>query len=406
LVGVKKALEHLEEIRDVIVDRTGWLQAKLSYQLQLGMFCEARDTCFLLFQRGCTEDHRIHGAYMCAILNCDRETCMEVQKMRGTGTLATLRPLSDTERKVLIDAYEDRINDCDCSQTQNGAHYDLNDKEGATKKNLAACFPRSTAVKRIYLTLLSPSSERFRVSIDKYCQRQLVKGVPSLGSDLSALYLVEKSNGNLGHDGTHYVLATDPVDVKLHAVYQQLVQLVDSYILSLSSQKTFPNDSTEHPPSTLLWAWYLRSILHEQAAEYTNGITLVNKCIDHTPTGVDFYELKARLLEAGGDIQQAADVVDAGRDLDHQDRYINNQTTKTLLRAGREDDAKKRIAMFAIHEGDPEQNLYDMQCTWFELELADSCRRRGQLGRSLRKYSELLAHMHFVEHLSSDTEES
>jgi peptide alpha-N-acetyltransferase len=370
LVGVKKALQHLEEIKDVIVDQTGWLQAKLSYQLELGMFDEAKSTCHHLFERGCTEDHRIHGAYMCALLKCDRETCSQVQRLRGTGTLATLCPLTDDERSILVAAYESF--------------------DASTDKNLAVCFPRSAAVKRIYLTLLVPSSEQFQTSIDKYCQKQLVKGVPSLGSDLSSLYLIED---NARPDKKHYVLATDPVDVKAHPIYQQLVKLVDSYINSLSSQSTFPNNTIEHPPSALLWAWYLRAILHGQAAEYADGITLINKCIDHTPTGVDFYELKANLLEAGGDIQQAAEVVDAGRDLDHQDRYINNQTTKTLLRAGREEDAKKIISMFAIHEGDPEQNLYDMQCTWFELELADSCRRKGQLGRSLRKYSKLTAEM-------------
>lgn len=87
---------------------------------------------------------------------------------------------------------------------------------------------------------------------------------------------------------------------------------------------------------------------------------------------MDFYELKARLLEAGGDITQSAEVVDAGRDLDRQDWYINNQATKTLLRAGRMEDARKRIAMFTRHEGNPEQNLYDMQCTWYELEVAGS----------------------------------
>jgi len=360
LVGVKKALGHLEDIQPLLVDKTGSLQTKLSYQLQLGMFDQAKDTCILLFERGCTEDHRVHGAYMCALVKCDRETCSQVEKLRGTGTLATMRPLSDDERSILISAYS---------------------SSDDTTNNLSARFPRSAAMKRIYLTLLLSSSEDFRASIDKYCQKQLVRGVPSLGSDLSSLYLIERSN--------RYVLAKDPVDIKSHPVYKQLVELVDSYINSLSSHNTFPNDPTEHPPSTLLWSWYLRCKLHAQAAEYADGIALVDKCIDHTPTGVDFYELKANLLERGGDIQQAADVVDAGRDLDHQDRYINNQTTKTLLRAGREEDAKKRISMFAIHEGDPEQNLYDMQCTWFELELADSCRKRGQLGRSLRKYSKL-----------------
>lgn len=362
LAGVKKALVHLDEVKPVIVDRTGWLQAKLSYQLQLGMFDAAKETCHLLFERGCTEDHRIHGAYMCALLQCDRDTCLEVQKLKGTGTLASMRPLSDDERRTLIAAYE-RSND-------------------ETNNNLAASFPRSAAVKRIYLTLLAPDSEKFRLNIDSYCQKQISKGVPSLGSDLSSLYLMESNN--------RYVLANDPVDVKNHTVYKLLIELVDSYINSLGSKNTFPGDTTVCAPSTLLWAWYLRAVLHAHAAEYADGITLINKCIDHTPTGVDFYELKANLLEAGGDIQQAADVVDTGRDLDHQDRYINNQTTKTLLRAGREEDAKNRISMFARHEGNPEENLYDMQCTWFELELADSCRKKGQLGRSLRKYSKLM----------------
>ena len=386
LAGVKKALEHLDQITDVIVDQTGWLQAKLSYQLQLGMFDAAIETCFSLFNRGCTEDHSVHGAYMCALLKCDRETCSEVGKMRGTATLATLRPLSEEERAILLHAYGVSASTYAANETvtENGS--------SGNKDGLSSVFPKSIAIKRIHLTLLSPTSAEFRTAVDRHCQRQIIKGVPSLGLDISALYLIEdkqqrnKKNEN-GDVEPRLVLAHDPVDVKMHPVYRMMVELVDSYINSLAAHHTFPNDSVEHPPSVLLWAWYLRSVLHEEAAEYAQGITLINKCIEHTPTGVDFYELKARLLEAGGDIQQAADVVDAGRDLDHQDRYINNQTTKTFLRAGREEEARKRISMFTRHEGNPEQNLYDMQCTWYELELADLWAKKGQFGKSLRKYS-------------------
>mmetsp|Transcript_2204 Transcript_2204/g.4222 ORF Transcript_2204/g.4222 Transcript_2204/m.4222 type:complete len:950 (-) Transcript_2204:232-3081(-) len=384
LLGVKKALKHLDEIADVIVDQTGWLQAKLSYQLQLGMFDDAIETCHLLFWRGSTEDHRVHSAYMCALLHLDRKTWLEVEKLRGTTTLATFRPLLDEEREVLLKAYGIT------PSTTNGSSSQHCSADGAmTKECLALAFPKSAAIKRIYLTLLPPSSAEFRLAIDKYCQRQIVKGVPSLGSDLSSLYLMEGKNQE--SEG-RLILARDPVDVKFHPVYCMLVELVESYISSLTTQSTFPNDSIQRPPSVLLWAWYLRSILHEQSAEYAKGITLINKCIDHTPTGVDFYELKARLLEAGGDIQRAADVIDSGRDLDHQDRYINNQTTKTLLRAGREDEARKRISMFTRHEGNPEQNLYDMQCAWYELELADSLARKGKLGMSLRKYTAVIKH--------------
>lgn len=362
LGGVRIALKHLDKIHNVVVDETGWLIAKVSYQLQLGQFEDAKSTVSMLFERGSTEDHRVHGAYMCALLKCDRATVLEVEKLRGTATLATFRPLSDDERAVLIKAYGDNT-----------------EEEG-----LMSAYPRSPAIKRIHLMLQPPTSTEFKSAIDTYVQRQIIKGVPSLGADLSSLYLMEE----VKPDGqTRYALAKDPVDVKSHAVHRQLVELVDSYIASLSANNTFPNNVTEHPPSALLWSWYLRSILHEQVAEYAEGITLINKCIDHTPTAVDFYELKARLLESGGDIQKAADVVDAGRDLDHQDRYINNLTTKTFLRAGRDEEAAKRIAMFTREEQPPEQNLYDMQCTWYELELADCLRKKGELGKSLRKYS-------------------
>mmetsp|Transcript_285 Transcript_285/g.552 ORF Transcript_285/g.552 Transcript_285/m.552 type:complete len:918 (+) Transcript_285:161-2914(+) len=363
LGGVKKALEHLDEIENVVVDQTGWLKAKLSYQLQLGKFEDAKDTVFILFERGLTEEHRVHGAYMCALLKCDRATCLEVEKMKGTGTLVTLRPISEEERNILLDAY-------------------------GSKHGLSKLYPRSNGIKRIHITILPTNGEEFKTAIDKYCQKQITKGVPSLGADLSSLYLMEDSLSS----GSRLMLAADPLDVKAHPVHVLLVDLIEAYITSLSSNNSFPSGDGECPPSALLWAWYLRSILHEQVAEYAQGITLINKCIDHTPTAVDFYELKARLLEAGGDIQQAADVIDAGRDLDHQDRYINNQTTKTFLRAGRDEDAKKRIALFTREQGTPEQYLYDMQCAWYELELADLLRRKGEFGRSLRKYMAVVKH--------------
>ena len=188
LGGVRKALVHLDEIANVIVDQTGWLQTKLSYQLQLGNFEDAKDTVFKLFQRGLTEDHRVHGAYMCALLKCDRETCLEVQKMKGTGTLATLRSLSEEERGVLLDAYGN-------STMKDGS------KDGLTK-----LFSRSNGIKRIYFTLLPTNSEEFKSAVDKYCQKQITKGVPSLGADLSALYLMGESHSN----NRRLMLVTDP----------------------------------------------------------------------------------------------------------------------------------------------------------------------------------------------------
>ena len=102
---------------------------------------------------------------------------------------------------------------------------------------------------------------------------------------------------------------------------------------------------------------------------------------------MDVYELKGRLLKSAGDIREAVECLDKGRDIDRQDRYINNQTTKYMLEAGMEKDALDRISMFTKHEGNPEANLYDMQCSWYELGLAECYARKEDWGRSLKKYS-------------------
>lgn len=60
---------------------------------------------------------------------------------------------------------------------------------------------------------------------------------------------------------------------------------------------------------------------------------------------------------------------------DLSDRYVNNKTTKYLLRAGEVERAQATIALFARHEGDPQHNLFEMQCMW--------CVRAWAKGRGL-----------------------
>merc|ERR1712174_21466 len=122
-------------------------------------------------------------------------------------------------------------------------------------------------------------------------------------------------------------------------------QLVDGYITSLENNSCFPDDTEIQPPSTLLWAWYLRAYLFKQSAHYTEALILLDKCLEHTPTAVDVYELKARILKLSGDCHAAADCLDEGRELDKQDRYINNKTTKYMLQANRMELARDRVAL-------------------------------------------------------------
>lgn len=346
-----EALKHLEECENVVVDRGAWLTARAQYQLKKGDFETAQQTTLKLFERGMTDDFAIHTLYMLCVLNINETEMVEnALRLNGTRTLASYLPLTTEQKQTLLAAY---------------------------REQLAPLYPKSYAVQRIPLALLPV--EELPAGLDPFSRRDLTKGVPSLCSELSCYFLLEK-DGILSK-------ATDPLDIKNHPAFQGFVKLVDGYIENLAACNKFAaSDENEEAPSTQLWAMYLRAGLYELEGDYKNGVHMLDRCLEHTPTAVDVYELKARLLRSAGDLKAAVEVLDQGRDLDRQDRYINNQTTRYMLLAGMEEEALKRISLFTRHEGNPEQNLFDMQCSWYELELAACLRRKEEWGRSLKKF--------------------
>jgi peptide alpha-N-acetyltransferase len=352
-----EALDHLIECqeKDIIVDNYSWLKMSGFYQLQLDRFDEAKATFYKLFERGSTEDYNVHTGYMLAILKISGELSKRMMKVKGARALSSLLVLSETQKSILKNEY---------------------------KNHLLVQYPKSIATMRIIITLLKVESDEWRNEIQFYIQSNLKRGVPSLGDDLSALFLCCRSENE-----NEYYIATDPVEIKDHKVFRGIVNIVDGIINSLEQKSTFPGDKEVQPPSTILWAWFLRSILHEFGAEYREAIHFIDKCLEQTPTGVDLYEVKGRLVRKAGDISAAAACLDKGRELDKQDRYINNLTTKYLLQADKEDEALEKMALFTRHESDPEQNIFDMQVTWYELELAACYGRKKMFGKCLKKYS-------------------
>jgi peptide alpha-N-acetyltransferase len=347
----RQALNHLAVCEGIVVDRGAWLMTRGEYQLKLKDFVAARQSALLMFQRGMTENHKAHSMYMCAVLELqDEAVCDEALKLAGTNTLASMLPLTDEQTKAISEAY----------QTELVPHY-----------------LHSHAVQRIPYQLLK--GEELGKALDIRCRKELTKGVPSLCSELISYVKVVRKG--------RYVQPDDPFEVKSHPAFQMLADMVEGYIACLTSESKYSKeDEVEQAPSSLLWAMYLRAGLHEHAGEYAEGITLLDKCLEHTPTAVDVYDIKSRLIKKSGDINAAVECIDKGRDLDRQDRYINNQTTKYMLQAGMEAEGLKRISLFTRHEGNAEQNLFDMQCSWYELELAACLARKGEWGKSLKKY--------------------
>ncbi|KAJ4952475.1 hypothetical protein NE237_029307 [Protea cynaroides] len=229
---------------------------------------------------------------------------------------------------------------------------------GVLYKSLGLQYTWSSAVKRIPLDFLE--GEKFREAAANYIRPLLTKGVPSLFSDLSPLY---------GHPG------------KADILEQLILELEDS----IRTTGAYPGRKEKEPPSTFMWTLFLLAQHYDRCGQYDIALNKIDEAINHTPTVIDLYSAKGRILKHAGDLPAAATMADEARSMDLSDRYINSECVKRMLQADQVGLAEKTAVLFT-KDGDQHNNLYDMQCMWYELASGESYYRQGDLGRALKKF--------------------
>ncbi|XP_052176449.1 N-terminal acetyltransferase A complex auxiliary subunit NAA15-like isoform X2 [Diospyros lotus] len=228
----------------------------------------------------------------------------------------------------------------------------------ALYKSLGKKYIQSSAVKRIPLDFLS--DDKFQKAADDYIRPLLTKGVPSLFSDLCPLY---------DHPGK--------ADILEH--------LILGLEHSIRTTGGYAGRMEKEPPSTLLWTLFYLAQHYERHGQYDTALAKIDEAIKHTPTVIDLYSVKARILKHAGDFVAAAALADEARCMDLADRYINSECVKRMLQADQVALAEK-IAVLFTKDGDQHNNLHDMQCMWYELASGESYFRQGDLGRALKKF--------------------
>ncbi|KAL2539245.1 tetratricopeptide repeat (TPR)-containing protein [Abeliophyllum distichum] len=228
----------------------------------------------------------------------------------------------------------------------------------ALYESLSKQYSRSSAVKRIPLDFLS--GEKFQAAAENYIRPLLTKGIPSLFSDLSPLY---------DHPGKADILET----------------LILELENSIKTTGGYPGRVDKEPPSTLVWTLFYLAQHYDRRGQYDIALAKVDEAIEHTPTVIDLYSIKSRILKHAGDLSAAAALADEARCMDLADRYINSDCVKRMLQADQVAMAEKTAVLFT-KDGEQHNNLHDMQCMWYELASGESYLRQGDLGRALKKF--------------------
>lgn len=186
-------------------------------------------------------------------------------------------------------------------------------------EELAKEYPKCLAVRRLPLEFLH--GDALKSALESYIQRDLCRGVPSLFIGLKSLY----TNAD----------KRKIVDQVFRGTHE-----------SLSTKHTFLESEEKESPSTELWARYLLAQHLDRIGEYQAALDHVAQAVEHTPTVIELYTLRAKILKHAGDIQGAWAAYDKAREMDLADRYLNTKATLYALRADKVETAEKTIALF------------------------------------------------------------
>lgn len=131
-------------------------------------------------------------------------------------------------------------------------------------------------------------------------------------------------------------------------------------------------------PTIRVWTQYFLAQNYLYQGHYDQAQRYVDLALKHSPTLVELYILKARITKHQGKPQEAAQIMDEGRQLDLQDRFVNSKATKYLLRADRVDDAVATISLFTKLDDDAVngcKDLHLMQVNWLLVESGEAYTR-------------------------------
>lgn len=209
---------------------------------------------------------------------------------------------------------------------------------------LAKFYPKSDPAQYLPLTFLPASHPEFERRASLYVLTQLKRGVPATFVNVKPLYKNKK---------------------KL-AIIQKIVE-------------TFlAEEVPKLNPTVFVWASYFLAQHYLYLNKLDTAMDHVQKALDHSPTLVELYILKARVTKHFGKLEEAKDIMEEGRLLDLQDRFVNSKAAKYLLRANHVDKAVDVVSLFTKLDESAVNGLKDlhtMQANWVLVESAEAYQR-------------------------------
>jgi peptide alpha-N-acetyltransferase len=101
-------------------------------------------------------------------------------------------------------------------------------------------------------------------------------------------------------------------------------------------------------------------------AKAAEALEYIEKAISHTPTVVELYLIKAKILQFGGNRAAAVACTEVARNLDLADKYLNSLSAKYAFRTNDIAKGNELLGIFARNDEQGVMNCHEMQTMWYE----------------------------------------
>lgn len=210
--------------------------------------------------------------------------------------------------------------------------------------NLAKFYPKADAPKFLPLTFIPSTNELFRSKVETYILHQLQKGIPATFVNIKPILKNSKKS-----------------DIILDVV-----------------TKFYENEVDKLIPTVKVWTLFFLSQFSLYKKDLIKANLYIDQALTHSPTLVELYIMKARIVKHFGNLKEASEIMEQGRLLDLQDRFINSKACKYYLRANDIEKAVDLISLFTKLDDKAIngcKDLHLMQANWFLTESAEAYKR-------------------------------
>ncbi len=190
------------------------------------------------------------------------------------------------------------------------------------------------------------------------------------------------------------------INVKFLYLYQEeKIPIIDSILnCHLDSIKNkgqlepslINNEELDIVPN-FIWVYYYAAQHYDFLRDCEKALTYVDLAIDSTPSVVEFFTLKSKILSHCGMGDLSAKSYEKAKKLDLGDRYLNAGYAKIFVRLG---DVKKSVEIMKEFVRDPltDENTDHFQCMWYELECGYAYLNSFQILKAHRLFKCILGH--------------